>query len=79
MYFVGLTMFIFSTGHPYGEWMKKKRKDITKTEAADDRLYDDSTATFAQATFGWGLEDIGAQKAGQRVQDRIVVWSTAAK
>lgn len=41
--------------------MKKKRKDVTKTEAADDRLYDDNTATFAQATFGWGLEDIGMQ------------------
>ena len=24
-------------------------------------MYDDSTATFAQATFGWGLEDIGMQ------------------
>ena len=41
--------------------MEKQRKEITKTEAADDRLYDDATATFAQATFGWGLEDIGMQ------------------
>lgn len=24
-------------------------------------MYDDATATFAQATFGWGLEDIGMQ------------------
>lgn len=26
-------------------------------------MYDDDTATFAQATFGWGLEDIGMQIA----------------
>lgn len=26
-----------------------------------NRLYDDSTTTFAQATFGWSLEDIGMQ------------------
>ena len=26
-------------------------------------MYDDATATFAQATFGWGLEDIGMQIA----------------
>ncbi|CAJ1940126.1 unnamed protein product [Cylindrotheca closterium] len=47
--------------HPYGEWMEKHRKEITKTEADDVRLYDDDTATFAQATFGWSLEDIGMQ------------------
>jgi len=47
--------------HPYGEWMKKKRKDIFKTDAADERLYDDEAATYAQSLFGWGLEDIGMQ------------------
>ena len=26
-----------------------------------ERLYDDKTTTFAQATFGWSLEDIGMQ------------------
>lgn len=26
-----------------------------------ERLYDDPTTTFAQASFGWGLEDIGMQ------------------
>jgi len=47
--------------HPYGEWMKRQRKDIKKTPANAERLYDDATATFAQSTFGWGLEDIGMQ------------------
>jgi glutamate synthase (ferredoxin) len=32
-------------------------------DAAAERIYDDETATFAQATFGWGLEDIGMQIA----------------
>jgi len=49
--------------HPYGEWIERQRKDIEKTEFPDDRLYDDKTATFAQATFGWSLEDIGMQIA----------------
>jgi glutamate synthase (ferredoxin) len=47
--------------HPYGEWMEKNRKDITKMDADGDRMYDDTTATFAQGTFGWSLEDIGMQ------------------
>merc|ERR1719491_332400 len=47
--------------HPYGEWMKRQRKDIRKTPANGDRLYDEETTTFAQSTFGWGLEDIGMQ------------------
>ena len=41
--------------------MKNQRKDISKTAGSDERLYDDATATFAQASFGWGLEDIGMQ------------------
>lgn len=57
------SFIILLSGHPYGEWMKKMRKDISKTPAGDDRMYDDDTATFAQATFGWGLEDIGMQIA----------------
>jgi glutamate synthase (ferredoxin) len=48
-------------GHPYGEWIKAQRKDIVKEDSPEDRIYDDKTATFAQATFGWGLEDIGMQ------------------
>lgn len=47
--------------HPYGEWIAKERKDIKKEEAPSERLYDNPTATFAQSTFGWGLEDIGMQ------------------
>ena len=47
--------------HPYGEWIKKNRKDVKKTDASPDRIYDDSTTTFAQGTFGWSLEDIGMQ------------------
>lgn len=47
--------------HPYGEWIAKGRKDVKKMECSEDRLYDDSTTTFAQGTFGWGLEDIGMQ------------------
>ena len=42
-----LTIFWF-LGHPYGEWMKNQRKDISKTAGSDERLYDDATATFAQ-------------------------------
>jgi len=51
----------YSSGHPYGEWIAKKRKDVHKEEFPEDRLYDDKTATFAQGTFGWSLEDIGMQ------------------
>ena len=47
--------------HPYGKWMAKNRKDVTKMDAEADRLYDDATTTFAQGTFGWSLEDIGMQ------------------
>lgn len=50
-----------SVGHPYGEWIANQRKDVLKTPAAADRLYNDDTTTFTQATFGWGLEDIGMQ------------------
>eukprot|EP00531_Pseudo-nitzschia_arenysensis_P012222 CAMPEP_0116150370 /NCGR_PEP_ID=MMETSP0329-20121206/19503_1 /TAXON_ID=697910 /ORGANISM="Pseudo-nitzschia arenysensis, Strain B593" /LENGTH=1625 /DNA_ID=CAMNT_0003646863 /DNA_START=226 /DNA_END=5103 /DNA_ORIENTATION=+ len=47
--------------HPYGEWIKDNRKDVEKLPASDERMYDDETATFAQQSFGWGLEDIGMQ------------------
>jgi glutamate synthase (ferredoxin) len=46
---------------PYGEWNAKGRKEVAKMKFEDGRLYDDATATFAQGTFGWGLEDIGMQ------------------
>lgn len=55
-------MFVlFGKGHPYGEWIKNQRKDVKKQDPSSERLYDDPTTTFAQATFGWGLEDIGMQ------------------
>lgn len=47
--------------HPYGEWIANARKDVEKMSFAEDRIYDDSTTTFAQGSFGWGLEDIGMQ------------------
>jgi len=50
-----------SKRHPYGEWIAKNRKDVTKTTFDSERIYDDQTATFAQSSFGWGLEDIGMQ------------------
>jgi glutamate synthase (ferredoxin) len=36
---------------------------VKKLDFSPDRIYDDATTTFAQATFGWGLEDIGMQIA----------------
>ena len=56
-------LYLFLTGHPYGEWIAKKRKDVKKTEFPDERLYDEQTTTYAQSTFGWSLEDIGMQIA----------------
>jgi len=47
--------------HPYGEWIARQRQDVSKLEADGERHYPDETATFAQSTFGWGLEDIGMQ------------------
>jgi len=58
-----LTYFSIFVGHPYGEWIANQRKDIKKDEFCDERLYDDATTTFAQATFGWSLEDIAMQIA----------------
>ena len=49
--------------HPYGEWIARQRKDVTKENHPIERMYDDKTATFAQATFGWSLEDISMQIA----------------
>jgi len=49
--------------HPYGEWIANQRKEVKKMDFAPERIYDDVTATFAQGTFGWGLEDIGMQIA----------------
>merc|ERR1719401_1852391 len=47
--------------HPYGEWLAEGRKDVARMPFHGERLYDDPTTTFAQASFGWGLEDIGMQ------------------
>lgn len=49
--------------HPYGKWIENQRKYVTKDDFDSDRIYDDATATFAQSTFGWGLQDIGMQIA----------------
>jgi len=49
--------------HPYGEWLANQRKQVGKLDFSVDRIYDDDTATYAQASFGWGLEDIGMQIA----------------
>ena len=54
-------MLFLITGNPYGQWIANQRKDVKKTEPVAERIYDDKTATFAQATFGWSLEDIGMQ------------------
>ena len=51
------------SGHPYGEWVANQRKDVTKEEFPVERMYNDKTATFAQSTFGWSLEDISMQIA----------------
>lgn len=56
-----LFYFVSMIGHPYGEWIARQRKDLVKSPGLEMRMYDDVTATFAQATFGWGLEDIGMQ------------------
>merc|ERR1719253_596520 len=50
-----------ATRHPYGEWLANGRKDVPKLSFDEERLYDDPTTTLAQASFGWGLEDIGMQ------------------
>jgi glutamate synthase (ferredoxin) len=60
---VAHTLFYFNAGHPYGEWLKNQRKEITKTPAPAGRMYDDQITTYAQSTFGWSLEDIGMQIA----------------
>jgi glutamate synthase (ferredoxin) len=54
-------LFLDFVGHPYGEWIANQRKDVIKSPAVDERMYNDDTTTFAQASFGWGLEDIGMQ------------------
>ena len=43
-------------------WPKRERM-LDRWSFPSERLYDDETTTFAQATFGWGLEDIGMQIA----------------
>jgi glutamate synthase (ferredoxin) len=52
---------VWLSGHPYGEWLKLNRKDVEQLDFPEARLFDDATTTFAQATFGWSLEDIGMQ------------------
>lgn len=50
--------------HPYGEWLKRQRKDIARAEFDTVRLYEnDATTTYAQATYGWSLEDLTMQIA----------------
>jgi len=47
--------------HPYGEWIQRQRRDVIKMEHSVSSFYDEITTTFAQATFGWSLEDITMQ------------------
>ena len=61
MSFYILSHCIKHADHPYGEWIAAQRKDVRKIPGVDERMYDDETTTFAQSTFGWGLEDIGMQ------------------
>mmetsp|Transcript_6974 Transcript_6974/g.9996 ORF Transcript_6974/g.9996 Transcript_6974/m.9996 type:complete len:1695 (+) Transcript_6974:145-5229(+) len=61
--------------HPYGEWMDKQRKDINTMPFSTERIYDDATATFAQASFGWGLEDIGMQIADMAGSGKETTYS----
>ena len=42
---------------------------------SEERLYDDLTATFAQSTFGWGLEDIGMQIADMAGSGKETTYS----
>jgi glutamate synthase (ferredoxin) len=63
LWFARLSHLLFSAkiivGHPYGEWIANKRKDVKKTEFPSERIYDELTTTYAQSMFGWSLEDIG--------------------
>uniref|UniRef100_A0A7S1BLT7 glutamate synthase (ferredoxin) n=1 Tax=Corethron hystrix TaxID=216773 RepID=A0A7S1BLT7_9STRA len=49
--------------HPYGEWIKKQAKYVNYLPFPEERSYDDNGATFAQSSYGWGIEDIGMQIA----------------
>lgn len=62
-------------GHPYGEWIAKQAKYVELSESPAERLYDDKTTTFAQATFGWGLEDIGMQIADMAGSGKETTYS----
>lgn len=61
MFLINIKIIYFPSGHPYGEWIEKQRKDVGTLDFPDERSMDDATTTFAQATYGWGLEDIGMQ------------------
>jgi glutamate synthase (ferredoxin) len=43
--------------------------------SSDERMYDDATATFAQGSFGWGLEDIGMQIADMAGSGKETTYS----
>lgn len=47
--------------YPYGEWIKNKRRDLGRLKFSEERIFGDEVTTFAQATYGWGLEDIAMQ------------------
>jgi len=64
-----------ASGNPYGEWLKNQRKDIKRKDSPPDRIYPDETATFAQSTFGWGLEDIGMQIADMAGSGKETTYS----
>ena len=47
-----------ATRHPYGEWLKAHRKDITPQLFAEDRLYDTQGLLTQQSAFGYTAEDV---------------------
>ena len=55
--------------------MENQRKDVKKSSSPADRIYSDETATFAQSTFGWGLEDIGMQIADMAGSGKETTYS----
>ena len=65
----------YTSGHPYGEWLKKQRKDVKKLPSPSERTYSDEIITFAQSTFGWGLEDIGMQIADMAGSSKETTYS----
>jgi len=54
-------IYYYTKVYPYGEWIKNKRRDLGRLKFSEERIFGDEVTTFAQATYGWGLEDIAMQ------------------